>query len=380
MKIVQLCEQFPPAVGGLPNHVYTISRNLSKKHDVTVFTSDILGYSFTYAKTYGVQYEKISENLKVFRFKTCRPYLPYLKTYGAIPKLTKKLIKTDCDIIHAHSYMVMFSDINTLIKYVKKKPVVLTIHGYRDSQQDYYINFYNYSIGKITLNSVDKIIVLSNNAKKFFSKLVNEDKITVIPNGICCSEYKNNINKKNKIILFVGNLNKNKGVQYMLTALPEIIKQCPDAMFIIVGDGYYKKYLQILSKKLNISEHVIFKGFLFGQDLIDIYSIADVFVLPSSVEGLPTVILEAMASGLPVVATDVGDVSTVVKNNMTGFLINQRDTKTLSNAVLRILTDDELAKNLGKNAKKISSKYDYKYIVQDIEETYNEVVRLYAER
>jgi len=99
MKILQICEQFRPVVNGLTNHVYYLSSNLSENHEVTVFTSDIKNISLFKAQRINKRYEKFSNNLKIFRFKTYPPYVPYAKTYAMVPPFIKSLSKIDVDTI-----------------------------------------------------------------------------------------------------------------------------------------------------------------------------------------------------------------------------------------------------------------------------------------
>jgi len=388
MKIIQICEQFKPSIGGVQNYVYALSHELSKRHNVTVFTSDLIeGLDLTLKPP---SYEKISDNFNIYRFKTYPPYyISYVRAYGMIPPLIRNLAKSDVDLIHSHSFIAIHTNAAALLSKLKKNPFVLTIHSFGENPSNFYSDMftkvYNSSIGKITLKFADKVIVLSSEAKVYFLQLgVDEEKIRIVPNGIDYKRFANFHPKVNfkqrysingKVVLFVSNLQQRKGAQYLLKAAPQILREVPNTSFVIVGDGPYRKYLEDLSNRLHIKNKVIFTGSLSDQELLEAYHIADVFVLPSAFEGLPTVILEAMASGVPIVATKVGGIPSIVQDGITGFLINYGDTKQIAEAVINILSDESLAQKMGENGKRISKNYDWQIICKKIEDVYQEVIQ-----
>jgi glycosyltransferase involved in cell wall biosynthesis len=388
MKIIQVCEHFRPAVDGLTNHVYNLSYNLSKKHEITVFTSDIVNGNILKIKRAAKNYEKVSDTFEVFRFKAYPPAMPYAKTYATIPSLIRNLFKSDADVIHTHSYMLLHSDITSVVSKLKKTPLVLTVHAYgsmlSNPYKDLLAKLYNSTTGKVILNCADKIIALNPEALIYLSDLGVEDKkIELIPNGIDYGKFANpnsttgfreKYDLNGKIILFVGLLQERKGVQHLLNSAPQLLKAVPDANFIIVGDGELKRDLKRLSERLEISDKVKFTGFLPDKELLEAYASADVFAFPSAFEGLPTVIIEAMASGKPVVATNVGGIPSLVKDGITGFLVNYGDVNQLANVMTTILKDESLAKRMGENGRKAAKDYDWSIIGKKVEKLYQKVI------
>jgi len=261
--------------------------------------------------------------------------------------------------------------------------VVLTIHAYGGFLSNHYrtvlAKLHNPIVGKSVLKLVNKIIVLDPLAKNHFSKIVGEeDKIEVIPNGIIFDKFSNSssgdfkqkYNIEGRVVLFVGLLQQRKGVQHLLKAASQILKKVPDTVIVIVGKGEYRKHLVKLSNDLGIEDKVKFFGFLSDQELLEVYSMVDILVLPSAFEGLPTVILEAMASGKPVVATNVGGIPSVVKDGITGFLVEYGNIEQLAEAIKTILTDENLARNMGKKGREIASNYDWSIISKKVERLY----------
>ncbi|MBS3109543.1 glycosyltransferase family 4 protein [Candidatus Woesearchaeota archaeon] len=158
-----------------------------------------------------------------------------------------------------------------------------------------------------------------------------------------------------KMILSVGRLAEKKGISYLLEAMPAVIKSNKNAKLVIVGDGPEKKILQDKAEGLRISKSVIFTGKVRNELLPSYYSSADVFVLPSIIaeggdtEGLGVVLLESIAAGTPVVASNVGGIPDIVKNGKTGLLVPQKKPQLLALAINRILKNNSLAKSLAKN-------------------------------
>ena len=386
MKITQVCERFPPSIGGLQNHVYNLSYELSLRgHQVTVLTSDIKNLSFFKIDRADKPYEKITDNFEVYRFKAYPPEIPYASAYGIIPPLIKKLIKLKPDIIHIQSYMLIHSDITSILSKMKKIPTVLTVHTFGDTPPRPHLGalmkFYIHTLGKMHLKFARKIIVLTPNAADYISKLdIDKEKICIIPNGI---EYDRFLNmptphsfKKDyrfdgKIVLFVGELSPRKGVHYLIRTMPKVLQEIPDTLLAIVGvDRGFQTHLEGLSRELGVSNNVLFTGPVSNKRLLEAYSACDVFVLPSEREGLPTVILEAMASGKPVVATNVGGNPYVIDDEITGFIADYGDETKLADTIIYLLRDEGIREKMGKNARKKVKEFSWEKIAEAVEKVY----------
>jgi len=178
---------------------------------------------------------------------------------------------------------------------------------------------------------------------------VPEEKIRVIDNGIDLTRFRDTISpetvkeefrlkKEVTIIGTIGNLGDEKGHVYLLRAARNIVKYVKSVKFLFIGDGPLRGDLENEATQLGIGDHIIFTG--FRTDIPNLLSIMDIFVLPSVKEGLPMVLLEAMAAKKPVIATRVGAIPRVVDNG-NGILVEPRDAEGLEKAIVSLLTNEE---------------------------------------
>jgi len=182
----------------------------------------------------------------------------------------------------------------------------------------------------------------------------------VIPYGVDLRKYQlgNGVKKResiglsadDKIVGMVGRLVPQKGHVYLIDAAELVIKKFPDVKFVIVGDGELKDQLLEKVRARNLEKNFRFLG--FRSDVNELLWTFDIFTLPSLYEGLPNVVLEALASSLPVVATPVDGTKEAVVDNETGFLVPVKDVEGLANALIKLLSDPALARRIGKNGRK----------------------------
>jgi len=151
-----------------------------------------------------------------------------------------------------------------------------------------------------------------------------------------------------------------------------VILQFPNIKLLVIGEGHYRDTLENLVKKLNLKTHVSFLGFKNKYEIVEYLSIADIFVLPSLTEYTPNAILEAMACGVPVIATRVGGIPYIVKEGLTGKLVSPKSQSELTRAILLLLKNDIKRKEL---ADKALSEIRKKYAVEVCERKYKDVFR-----
>jgi glycosyltransferase involved in cell wall biosynthesis len=209
-------------------------------------------------------------------------------------------------------------------------------------------------------------------------------KVVSIPTGI--DPVFSNVNKNrdartkygididSPVITYVGILRSVKGHEVTFRAVKTVVESMPDAKFLIVGDGPREAALKDYVADLNVSDHVIFSGFV--DDIAEIYSFTDVAVLSSWSEGLPQSLLQAMASGVPVVATRVGGVPEVVIHEKTGLLVEAGDHEALAKGVIRILNEHGFASQIAENAKELVQKdHSLDHMIDKIEDLYNTLLK-----
>jgi len=173
------------------------------------------------------------------------------------------------------------------------------------------------------------------------------------------------------VIGFAGRLVPAKGLNYLFSALKQIQDKHPNIAFLVVGDGAQRIELETLAKELKVK--TIFAG--WQSDMLPYYALMDIFVLPSLFEGLPNVILEAMAMKTPVIATDVGGNPDVLSNGENGFIVPARDVSKLAFALTKLVENDDMRAKIGmKNRQKVEKDFQWSRTVEKIEKVYSEVV------
>lgn len=348
MKICML-GHFPPHLGGISSYTYLLSRELVNRGDeVCVLTyphkdiTSIDGIPVFTAPTL---------NIKGIR--------GFLFSISAAFKLFRIIRKYKVDLIHAH-YVMPPGLIAVICGMFSGTRTAITIHG-----SDVFVLARKpilKSVIKFTLKKSDYVFVVSDSLKENVMKLGIdgiENKLSVTYNAVDVERFKPGkssafkeemgINPEKPVVLFVGNLVWQKGVEFLIRA-KEFMDT--DTEIVIVGDG------PLLEELKSIVEFEKMDGITFTgarNDIEMIMHAADVFVLPSLSEGRPTVILEAMASGLPVVATRAGGIPEIVTKE-TGILVNPEDSVGLAEAVDKILNDKKLQK-MGKSAREHVLKY-----------------------
>ncbi len=277
---------------------------------------------------------------------------------------------------------------------ILRRPLVLTVHGY----DVYYSKELGYGIGttwlgriyvSFILKSTDKIYPVSNALKKqcITKWYINPKKLEVLHNGFCIqglpeeddlNRFKSilNIDDK-KVILSVSSLIKRKGQQNIIRALPAVIKEVPDAVFILVGEGPYLPELEQLIKELRLKSYVrMTKRFVDRSELPMFLSICDVFVLVSVLESFGIVYLEALALGKPVIGSrGEGDEDFIVDSE-NGFLVDPANTDELAEKIVALLQDKSLRISMGEKGKKaVTEDYLWKHNVEKLVGMYEEVIR-----
>lgn len=408
MKICMLTRVMPThSKGGMEDHVMLISKLLvSKGCEVIVLTTQ---------HPIGKVEEEI-DGVKIY-------YLPKTKSGSyfdgwwqeSINKFIELNSRKPFDVIHSQSagaYYLIKRKIN--VKY--NIPVVVSLHGiaYDEIKTRYNIalssktvvdiiksllfilkHLYYYVIYDLTfIRGADAIIATSNEQERIIEKtyFIEKERIFKVFNGIDPKLFVYNKNEsiKNKykllfdtnFILSIARLERDKGIQNIISALPCILKELPYTKLMIVGDGSYAPKLKKQVSTLNLENNVIFTGMLPFESLPDYFNACDVFVNPTIRQnGYDLTILEAMACEKPVVVSNIGSVPTAVEDGIDGILVPPGDVKKLADAVVRVLKDKELTERLGETAqKKVVSKFSVDSMVDGTIKVYEEVIRKQKEK
>lgn len=380
MKIAHFISNFPTKeraqVYGKSLAVYNLCKELvDKGHDVHVFTISESNSEFF-------------QNYEGINVHSYRPITGY-KSEKISAKILTDPSNYEFDIIHIHSGISIPLLAGYLLAKKMGRPLVITWHGdsIRVPDQGRYCGpiagsaaiAYKYIIHYI-LQHADAIISVSSNyiERSQFLKPYGK-KIKCIHNGINIEDFypfesKENIKNDLKlggetVILFLGSLYPIKGPDVLLKAIPAIVEKNINVRFVFAGGGDSQLYIN-MARDLGLSNYVRFPGYLNQRQKLAYLQASDVFVLPSRMECFPLVCLEAMASGLPVIASNVGGIPDAIKNNENGLLIPPEDYQILSSSILMLLNDDQMRKDLGEKGSATTKHYSWAAIAEETVEVY----------
>lgn len=390
MKICMFAKNLPVHItGGMEIHIHELVNGLIKRgYKVTLITAP---------HPQGIEKEK-KENLTI-HYVNNKPKYTREKFYRESARLFERLNKEESfDIVHSQSTLAC-----GYARYCKKTaPLILTSHGTMLNEIKALLRR-NFSIKSfltlptplkiylldepIIYKKTEKIIAVSNELKEDIERQykVPKEQLVVIPNGIDIDRFKpmevDDLKKKynltdEKVILSTGRIDKQKGFHLLLKIFPDILKEYNNIKLFIVGTGPYLHDLKEMTIKLNILGKVIFTGRVSDGDLLKYYNLADIFAFSTlRMEGLPLVVPEAMACEKPVIASRIGGITSVIDNNKDGILIETGNLKELKGKVLEVLGDEELARKLGKNArKKVVERFGLDRMINDTVKVYEEVI------
>lgn len=380
MKIAQITPYFFPHTGGVERYVYNLSKNLiNEGHVIEVITSNV-----PEGRTVDIVDGIPVRRLKCIGEPLRNPLVP------SIFLLLNELEKFD--VIHVHNLYSSLTLSIPLLKKFCKVPLVLTHHGrlvYGEPMKDTCVKIYEKSIKKIILKFVDSIVALSESDAQYIlsSGELKRELVEILPNAINPADFMGHINadttefiarhhlEGRKRILFVGEVTNRKGIPTLIRSVPLLIKKSlkEEVVFVIVGSGENLSDARALARDLDVESHVVFTGRLSFVELMQAYCSADLFVLPSLSEGLPTTILEAMYFGLPVVSTNIPGVRDHFSGN--ALLVPPNAEFVLSDALLMVLEDEHFADMLSRNGRElVLDKYTWDKVAGHYESLYSKVM------
>ena len=274
--------------------------------------------------------------------------------FTCVQKIRRFVRENKVDILHCHGYKENFYALMMPIRL----PKIATNHLWKKST----INTKIYALmDSFILRFFNKVIGVSDEIVKEMRQYGIRKAIS-IPNGVDIDRFtitpksfelfhKFRLNPDSLVIGMVSSLTPEKGHKFAVNALKDIIKYFPETKLLIVGDGNQKISLQNQVAQLGLEKVVIFTG--RQSNISEIYSIIDIFLLPSLKEGLPMALLEAMASGKAVVASSVGENTNVITHGKTGILVPPSNEKKLVKAILDLFGNPYKIINLGRNARNV---------------------------
>ncbi|MCK4319955.1 glycosyltransferase [Candidatus Micrarchaeota archaeon] len=372
MNVLYIIAFFHPVKeGGAEIFAKELALNSIKEHEVSVLTGKYDNFLPSNEAYKGINIRRVPilmiKNLKLISFL----FFGFLKGL---------FLKTD--VYHGH---MAFSagTLAVLLGKLKGKPSIVTIQG--GDMADYKENtgrflFIMKPIISWTLRNASLVHAVSKDLKRKAMEFgVKEEKIKVIPNGVDSEKFRkreSGLKKKlglegRKIILSVSRLSYKNGMDLIISAFTNVKKRFNDSALVILGDGEERENLLNLVSKVNLKKDVVFLEPVPHERLSEYYSIADVFIRPSRDEGFGIVFIESMACSVPTIGTKVGGITDIIKDGETGLLIPAENTKVISEAIIKILSDSSFSKKLSENGRKeVERRFSWNSIAKEINTLY----------
>jgi glycogen(starch) synthase len=392
LSVMMFTWEFPPRViGGISPHVFFLSKSLAKSGvKVYVVTCDFPG----------APSHEVIDGVEVYRVDSYKNPAPDFATWVYLMNLNMQKeaaaivnkLADKIDVFHAHDWLVATTGIG--LKHVFRKPLFATMHsteiGRRDGLHTDTEKMIHETEAWLTYEAW-KVICCSDymvsHVRWAFG--LPEDKLVMIPNGVNVNVYdkiESDLESfrarfalpEEKIVLYVGRLVYEKGIHVLINAVPKVLEKV-NAKFIIVGSGYMKDQLLNIVRSMSLEHKVLFLGFADDETLLRLQKCADVSVVPSLFEPFGIVALEAMAAKSPVVVSDTGGLSEIVKHNVTGFKAYPNNPESLAWGITKILLDENYRNYIRENAyRQVQDKYDWEKIALQTKAIYNAVLGEYS--
>ncbi|MFX0200593.1 MAG: glycosyltransferase family 4 protein [Candidatus Hodarchaeota archaeon] len=374
-------------------HILFVIDNLSFGGGERVFAQIINGllpkkYEIFVASLPSEQFDKAIHNNRV-------QFLPidFSKrlNFSLIPRLAKIINKNKIEIVHgqgarAEFYARLACKLAGISKYVST--IAMPVEGFDVGflRKKIYALFDRFSE-----KFVDRFLVVSDVLREAMIRDhgIPAEKIIRIYNGIEIDHYlpqeedgsregirrEFNVGKDTAFIGAIGRLVWQKGFEYLIQAIPHILREFAQTKVLIVGEGPLRKELEALGKSMKIEGHLVFSG--FRSDVKEILSAIDILVVPSLLEGFPMITLEAMAMGKPIIASDIDGIREQIIDGESGILIPPKDLNAIGEAIIKLNRDEKLAQNMGWEARKrVEKEFSVEKMVTTTEQVYQSLIPL----
>lgn len=364
IKVLHITKGFPPDRGGIESYTYELANAFKNKYDVHVLTTHS-----KLSSSNEIDGIKVTRVKKIFDFLHAPINLPFFNKINQInPEIIHFHIPNPLSELYLLFYLLVKSNQKVIATYHADIPDYTLLHRFLSFLRQFYMVF--------LMKFFDGIIITSNDyisESKILQKV--KKRLKVIPLGVDTDLKTFSANKlrkqykigNEKIVLFVGRLFPYKGIEYLVSAIPQVIKNYPDVKFAIVGGGEKEAELKRLAEKLKVNDKIIFTGKVDDKTRNTFYKICDIFVLPSINRGeaFGISLLEAMSFGKPLITTRIkgSGMNSINKHLTTGLVLEPSNPKQLALAINRLLKNDKFREKMGKFSKKRFLKYFKKNIM-----------------
>ena len=297
-----------------------------------------------------------------------------------LPRLIRYITKQNIDLLQTSGYGAGI--VGRIAARLTGRPCVIR-ENWVDPNMSAPVRWVERLLSRITTRA----IAVSNYSARFLidQKGMAPDKVEVVPSGVARASFQTcssarvqaareaiGIPEASKVVGMVGMLHANKGHALMIEAMSQVVRACPEAMLLIVGEGEERASLEAQIRRQGLGERVRMPG--QRRDIAEVLKLMDVYVLASNTEAFPLALLEAMASGRAIVATASGGPDEVIRDERNGYLVRPGDAAAIADRVVMLLKDRALAQALGRQAAADSAAYDLDNCVRRVEALYRRVV------
>ncbi len=374
--------------GGLGEACLGLTKSLSKYIDIIFLLPKKLPFFHNHMKIiFAVEQDIIeskkphnkvgiiqkSKEISVYSSQKIESQIEYFKNLNF--KMLKRALKEDFDLIHAHDWMSV--KIALELKKIKNKPLILQIHSTEiDRSPIENMDIEKYNLEKYGMEQADKIIAVSEYTKKIIQDYygIPKEKIEVVYNGSTFGKREiaktNKLKIVNPIILFVGRLTFQKGISQLLSVAQKTVKEIPNAVFVIAGDGDMYKEMIEKSCEMGLIGNILYSGFIRGEAREVIYNSANIFIMPSISEPFGLVALEAANFKIPSIISKQSGVGEVLEGS---HLIDFWDTDKMSKSIVSILKNKSIQKDIIKKQNESLKKLTWDEAAHSCIEIYNKL-------
>ncbi len=377
MKICMVSDTYYPYIGGIPEHIHNLSKTLiGHNHEVKILTTNFSGKVL---KTLS----KIPDDNITYRIGSGLT-IRANKSLAIIPigwrlsdKVEKYFQEEKFDIIHIHGSLAPMLPLLAIRHSTTVN--VMTFHASHPKDNKYLLFYPLLEPYNLRLHGR---IAVSQSA--YNSNIIHfPGDCRIIPNAINTDKYNpankplEQFNDNRPKILFLGRFEPRKGLKYLLQALPIIKEKFGDVLLITCGAGLLGyAYQEYISK--DIKDNIYSAGLVSGEEKPNYYASCDIFCAPSiGHESFGIVLLEAMASGKPVVASDISGYRTILENGKQGFLAERRSPEDIADKIIKLLDNKELARKMGEQGRQQALNYSWEQITKKVEAYYTELLEQY---
>lgn len=370
MRIGLITQAYYPVLGGVTEHVWHLAKELERRgHQVTVVTGTAKNADDRGLRVlrHGYQFPLMSNGANISL------------TFGW--KLGRMLQRIEAqerfDVVHVHS--ALDPGLPLIACKTMRTPKVATYHSARQMNGAWTekVPVVFRPVWQDAINKIQAHVAVSPAAEDFVHHFFPDIRMTIIPNGVDTARFspveKSASAEKPFTILYVGRMDPRKGAKFLFAALPELEKHIPNYKIVVVGTGWMKKYYDA-QIPLMLRHRVEFKGYVAPADLPAYYQQADVYCSPSTGnESFGIVLLEAMACGTPVVASDIDGYRWVVEPGHEGLLVPPRSPQHLAKAIIELAGDPVRRKAMGQAGVQKAAQYSWTKVVDQILPVYEHV-------